>query len=79
MLTETTRVRGSICRREWKLMYVPHVANAKAAPTRDFASTIALMFRYFGNMVRNNTRALRLTAVRRLVSVAGVTDQRISP
>ncbi len=50
-------------RRGWKLMYVPDVVVycLEKLPRQEFCgSTIALMRRYFGNMARNNSRALRL-------------------
>jgi glycosyltransferase Alg8 len=70
-------------RRGWKLMYVPDVVVycLEKLPRQGFYdSTTALMFRYFGNMARNNTRALRLGPLR----VGWFTwlillDQRVSP
>src|SRR5260370_4056374 len=70
-------------RRGWKLMYVPDVIVycLEKLPRQGFCgSTIALMFRYFGNMARNNTRGLRLGPLR----VGWFTwlillDQRVSP
>jgi glycosyltransferase Alg8 len=70
-------------RRGWKLMYVPDVVVycLEKLPRQGFCgSTTALMFRYFGNMARNNTRALRLGPLR----VGWFTwlillDQRVSP
>jgi glycosyltransferase Alg8 len=50
-------------RRGWKLMYVPDVVVycLEKLPRQGFCrSTTALMFRYFGNMARNNARAIRL-------------------
>jgi len=67
----------------WKLMYVPDVVVycLEKLPRQGFwGSTIALMFRYFGNMARNNTRALRLGP--RCVgwfTWLVLLDQRISP
>jgi glycosyltransferase Alg8 len=70
-------------RRGWKLMYVPDVVVycLEQLPRQSFCgSTIALMCRYFGNMARNNTRALQLGP--RCVgwfTWLVLLDQRISP
>jgi mannuronan synthase len=70
-------------RRGWKLMYLPDVVVycLEKLPRQGFCgSTIALMFRYFGNMARNNMRALRLGP--RCVgwfTWLVLLDQRISP
>jgi mannuronan synthase len=70
-------------RRGWKLMYVPDVTVycLEELPQPGFcASTISLMLRYFGNMARNNTRALWL-GPRRVGWFAwlALLDQRVSP
>jgi mannuronan synthase len=70
-------------RRGWKLMYVPDVVVycLEKLPRNGFCgSTIALMFRYFGNMARNNARALRL-GPRRVGRFTWLVllDQRVSP
>jgi glycosyltransferase Alg8 len=72
-----------VLRRGWKLMYVPDVVVycLEKPPRQGFCdSTVALMFRYFGNMARNNTRALRL-GPRRVgwFTWLVLLDQRVSP
>ena len=67
----------------WKMIYVPDVVVycLEKPPRRGFCdSTIALMLRYFGNMARNNTRALRL-GPRHLGYFTWLVllDQRVSP
>jgi glycosyltransferase Alg8 len=67
----------------WKLIYVPDVVVycLEQLPRQGFCgSTSALMFRYFGNMARNNTRALRL-GPRRVgwFTWLVLLDQRVSP
>lgn len=70
-------------RRGWKMMYVPDVAVycLEKLPRQGFCdSTIALMFRYFGNMARNNARALKLGPRRTgYFTWLVLLDQRISP
>ena len=70
-------------RRGWKLMYVPDVVVycLEKLPRKGFwGSTTALMFRYFGNMARNNTRALRLgPRCVGLFTWLVLLDQRVSP
>jgi glycosyltransferase Alg8 len=72
-----------VLRRGWKLMYVPDVVVycLEKLPRQGFCdSTTALMFRYFGNMARNNTRALRLRPLRvGWFTWLVLLDQRISP
>ena len=67
----------------WKMLYVPDVVVwcLEKPPREGFCdSTIALMLRYFGNMVRNNTRALAL-GPRRIgcFTWLALIDQRVSP
>jgi glycosyltransferase Alg8 len=69
-------------RRGWKMLYVPDVTVCclEKSPRQGFCdSTIALMLRYFGNMTRNNTRALAL-GPRRIgcFTWLALLDQRIS-
>jgi len=73
----------STLRRRWKMLYVPDVVVycLEKSPRLGFCdSTIALMLRYFGNMTRNNTRALRL-GPRRVGYFTWLVllDQRVSP
>ncbi len=72
-----------ILRRGWKMLYVPDVAVCclEKSPHQGFCdSTIALMLRYFGNMTRNNTRAVQL-GPRRIgyFTWLALVDQRLSP
>ena len=70
-------------RRGWKLMYVPDVVVycLEKPPRRGFCdSTIALMLRYFGNMARNNMRAIQLGPQRvGWFTWLVLLDQRVSP
>jgi mannuronan synthase len=73
----------STLRDGWKMLYVPDVAVCclEKLPRRGFCeSTIALMLRYFGNMTRNNARALAL-GPRRIgcFTWLALLDQRLSP
>ena len=73
----------SVLRSGWKMLYVPDVAVCclEKPPRQGFCdSTIALMLRYFGNMTRNNTRALAL-GPRRIgcFTWLALIDQRLSP
>ena len=67
----------------WKMLYVPDVAVCclEKAPRQGFYdSTIALMLRYFGNMTRNNARAVRLGPQRiGYFTWLALIDQRVSP
>jgi glycosyltransferase Alg8 len=70
-------------RHGWKMLYVPDVAVCclEKSPRQGFCdSTIALMLRYFGNMTRNNMRALEL-GPRRIgcFTWLSLLDQRLSP
>jgi glycosyltransferase Alg8 len=72
-----------VLRAGWKMMYVPDVAVycLEKLPRDGFVdSTIALMYRYFGNMIRNNSRAIALGR-RRIGYLPWLTliDQRVSP
>lgn len=67
----------------WKMLYVPDVAVCclEKSPRQGFYdSTVALMIRYFGNMTRNNTRAVQL-GPRRIgyFTWLALVDQRLSP
>jgi mannuronan synthase len=67
----------------WKMLYVPDVAVCclEKSPRQGFCdSTIALMLRYFGNMTRNNARAVHLGPPRiGYFTWLALVDQRLSP
>jgi mannuronan synthase len=70
-------------RHGWKMLYVADVAVCclEKSPRQGFCdSTMALMLRYFGNMTRNNTRAIEL-GPRRIgyFTWLALVDQRLSP
>jgi len=72
-----------VLRAGWKMLYVPDVGVQcleKLPHQGFFDSTIALMLRYFGNMTRNNSRAIAL-GPRRIGYFTWLTlvDQRVSP
>jgi glycosyltransferase Alg8 len=70
-------------RNGWKMLYVPDVAVCclEKSPRQGFYdSTVVLMLRYFGNMTRNNARAVQL-GPRRIgyFTWLALVDQRLSP
>ncbi len=73
----------SLLRHGWKMLYVPDVAvyNVEELPGRSFVgSSINLMLRWYGNMARNNGRAIRLGPGRiGWFTWICLVDQRISP
>lgn len=73
----------AVLRHGWKMLYVPDVAvlNVEELPGRGlWRSSIALMTRWYGNMVRNNGRAIRLGPGRvGWFTWISLVDQRISP
>ena len=73
----------SVLRHGWDMLYVPDVAvyNLEELPSASFLrSSVALMARWYGNMARNNGRALRL-GPRRCGTFTWICllDQRLSP
>ena len=73
----------ALLRHGWKMLYVPDVTvlNVEELPGTSFAgSSVTLMLRWYGNMVRNNGRALAL-GPRRVGWFTWVCllDQRTSP
>ena len=73
----------ALLRHGWKMLYVPDVAvlNVEELPGGGlWRSSISLMTRWYGNMVRNNGRAIRL-GPRRVgwFTWSSLVDQRISP
>lgn len=73
----------AVLRHGWKMLYVPDVAvlNVEELPGRSlWRSSISLMSRWYGNMVRNNGRAIRLGPGRvGWFTWTSLVDQRISP
>lgn len=73
----------ALLRHGWKMLYVPDVAvlNVEELPGRGlWRSSISLMTRWYGNMVRNNGRAIRLGPGRvGWFTWSSLVDQRISP
>ena len=67
----------------WQMIYVPDVSVfclEKLPQESFFPSTIALMRRYFGNMTRNNLRAIKLMPSRiGVFPWLALIDQRLSP
>lgn len=73
----------STLRQGWKMLYVPDVVVCclEKSPRQGFCtSTIALMRRYYGNMTRNNYRALALgPRFLGYFTWLALLDQRLSP